>query len=80
MLRDDVVEAVRDGRFHVWLGEDVDDALRLLTGTRAGEPDATGTYPEGTVHRAVADRLAQYADTLRALTGKTETAPEPQLV
>ena len=72
MLRDDVVEAVANGRFHIWLGEAVDDALRLLTGMPAGEPDATGVYPEGTLHRAVADRLAQYAETLKALAGEGE--------
>ncbi len=69
MLRDDVVEAVRGGQFHIWVAEKVDDGLPLLTGLPAGEPDASGAYPEGTLHRAVADRLASYAKILQELAG-----------
>lgn len=67
MLRDDVAEAICNGRFHIWTGEEVDDALELLTGMPAGQPGPSGVYPEGTLHRAVAGSLAQYAETLRAL-------------
>jgi lon-related putative ATP-dependent protease len=78
MLRDDVVEAVCNGRFHIWTGEQVDDALQLLTSMPVGEPDAAGVFPQATLHRAVADRLAQYAEMLRALSAaedkKKETA------
>ncbi len=66
MLRDDVVEAVRDGRFHVWTAGRVDDALHLLTGLPAGARDASGAFPEGSLHHAVTGRLARYTETLRA--------------
>ena len=72
MLRDDVVEAVCNGQFHIWTGEELEDILQLLTAMPTGEPDATGVYPEGTLHRAVADRLAQYAETLRKLAASEE--------
>jgi predicted ATP-dependent protease len=45
MLRDDVVTAVAAGQFHIWLAEEVDDALEMLTGVPAGRADATGLYP-----------------------------------
>jgi len=61
MLRDEVVEAVAKGQFHIWLGEEVDDAMQLLCGTPADE-----------VHRAVAGRIAEYAATLKALAGDGE--------
>jgi len=77
MLRDDVVEAVADGRFHLWLAEEVDDALELLAGRPAGLPDAAGAYPEGTMHRAVAERLANYAEILRALGGEEKKPEKP---
>jgi len=76
MLRDDVVEAVSTGQFHIWLADDVNTALELLTGQPAGEPDASGVFPEGTLHRAVADRLSQYAEKLRALAAE-EKKPAP---
>jgi len=77
MLRDDLVEAVASGQFHIWHGEEVDDVLQLLTSKPAGEADAAGVYPEGTLHRAVADRLVQYAETLRALGAEEKKAEKP---
>ena len=72
MLRDDVVAAVTAGQFHIWLAEEVDDALEMLTGVPAGQADATGLYPTGGLHRLVADRLAHYAEELRALGGEVK--------
>jgi lon-related putative ATP-dependent protease len=75
MLRDDVVQAVRAGQFHIWTAAAVDEALQLLTGREPGEPDPSGVYPEGALHRAVADRLARYTAALRAM-GPEEKKPE----
>lgn len=65
MLGDEVLEAVRDGQFHIWVVQEVDEALALLTGSVPGDPGDDGIYPEGTVHRAVFDRLAEYESVLR---------------
>jgi predicted ATP-dependent protease len=66
MLRADVVEAAEKGLFHVWPVETVDQALELLTGVAAGERDAQGRYPDGTVNRRVDDRLAALAEKARS--------------
>jgi lon-related putative ATP-dependent protease len=68
MLRDDVIEAVTAGQFHVWVAAEVDEALELLTGS-----------PAVSVHQAVARCLAGYAEALRALTAE-EKKPEPTTV
>lgn len=65
MLREEVVEAVRARRFHVWAVSHVDEGIELLTGRPAGEPAADGAFPEGTVHRLVQDRLREYAEQVR---------------
>jgi lon-related putative ATP-dependent protease len=57
MLRRDVIAAVRQGRFHVYPISDVDQAITLLTGIPAGDPDEQGIFPEGTVNHAVSKRL-----------------------
>ncbi|WP_440995316.1 Lon protease family protein [Arhodomonas sp. SL1] len=62
MLHRDVVAAVEAGEFHIWPLDHVDDALTLLTGTPAGERDEAGTFPEGSVNRAVEARLLRYAE------------------
>jgi lon-related putative ATP-dependent protease len=66
MLRSRVVEAVRDGRFHVYAVDHVDQALALLTGIAAGERQADGSFPEGTLNRRVTDRLVELAEKRRA--------------
>lgn len=67
MLRRDVVEAVAAGTFHVYPVTSVDEALEVLTGLPAGERDAEGNYPEGSVNRAVMDRLTHLAERRREL-------------
>ena len=61
MLRKDVVDAVREGRFHVWAIDTVDQGIEVLTGVPAGEPDSRGRYPPGTINRLVMDELAKLA-------------------
>ena len=75
MLRDDVVEAVRSGQFHIWTVEDVDALLQDLTGLPCGEPDAAGVYPEGSLHRLVSDRLEQFGRVMRAASPTEEKKP-----
>lgn len=61
MLRHDVVDACRQGRFAIYPVEHVDQGIELLTGTAAGEADDQGRYPAGTVNRKVQARLATFA-------------------
>ena len=65
MLNDEVIGAVRDGRFHIYPIETVDEGIEILTGVASGEVQADGTYPEGTVHALVQARLAEMADIAR---------------
>lgn len=61
MLRADVVEACRQGRFAIYAIDHVDQGIEVLTGVPAGEADAQGRYPTGTVNRKVQARLAAFA-------------------
>lgn len=66
MLREDVVVAVRDGRFRIWAVTDVDEALERLTGLPAGAPDANGRMePEDSVNGRVAGGLKKLAQLRR---------------
>jgi predicted ATP-dependent protease len=59
MLREDVVQAVRAGTFHIWAVEDVDEAIELVTGVPCGSPDAKGQVPTGSVNHRVATQLTR---------------------
>jgi lon-related putative ATP-dependent protease len=65
MLRDDVIEAVRAGRFHVYSVDSVDGAMELLTGLSAGERGPDGAYPADSVNGRVDARLREMGETLR---------------
>ena len=76
MLRADVVDAARDGRFHVYPIATIDQGIECLTGVPAGERDAEGRFPEGTINHAVEARLRGFAETLHAFAARGPGAGE----
>jgi len=65
MLKPDVVDAVREGKFHIWTVRTIDAGLEVLTGLPSGESGSDGRYPEGTVNALVTKRLQELAERLR---------------
>jgi lon-related putative ATP-dependent protease len=66
MLDQEVIDAVREGVFHVWAVRTIDEGIELLTGRRAGRRRKDGSFPPESVHGLVAARLAEFADRLKA--------------
>ncbi len=62
MLREDVVAAVADGKFHIWPVRTIDEGIALLTGVPAGERDPDGVYPPETVNGRVDRKLRELAE------------------
>lgn len=69
MLRPDVVEAVEAGKFHIYPVETIDQGVEILMGRPAGEKQADGTFPEGTVNRLVDEKLAEMARRMKEFEG-----------
>jgi predicted ATP-dependent protease len=69
MLREDVVEAVRQERFHVYVVSTVDEGLTLLSGRQAGERGPDGRFPPDSVNGAVDRALAENVARLRLMRG-----------
>ncbi|MBN2465046.1 ATP-dependent protease, partial [candidate division WOR-3 bacterium] len=59
MLRSEVVQAVKEGKFHIYAVATIDEGIEFLTGVPAGVPDAKGAYPDDTVSGKVMKRLAE---------------------
>lgn len=82
MLREDVVQAVADGRFFIWPVATIDEGIEILMDMPAGERgDETGDYPEGTVHHAVKKRLLEMALELKSFgdrDGENRDSREPE--
>lgn len=77
MLREPVVDAVREGQFHVWAVRTVDEGLEVLTGLLAGQADGNGQFPEGTVNANVEKRLADLGERLRRFAPVIRATQEP---
>ncbi|MEO1293188.1 MAG: AAA family ATPase, partial [Pseudomonadota bacterium] len=77
MLREDVVEACRDGRFAVYPVQTIDQGIALLTGLPAGTRGANGLFPEGSVNARVEARLVDFAQRRRAFGEAGKTGSEP---
>jgi hypothetical protein len=60
-LRNEVVQAVRDGKFNVYAVEHADQAISLLTGISAGAADEAGVFPEDSVNGRVQAALQNLA-------------------
>ena len=61
-LSDDVVEAVRDGLFHIYSISSIEEGIEVLTGVPAGKKDSSGHFPSGTVNDLVYKKLKAYAN------------------
>ena len=57
MLREDVIQAVEDGKFNIYAVDTVDDGIEILTGMKAGTADKNGNYPKKSVNYAVQQGL-----------------------
>ncbi|MBT3550889.1 MAG: AAA family ATPase [Rhodospirillaceae bacterium] len=67
MLKSDVVDACRDGQFHIYAVATIDEGLEVLTGLEAGEADEKGYYPIGSLNRTVTAKLEASAKKALAL-------------
>jgi len=65
MLKEEVVQAVKDGKFHLYSVKTINEGIEVLTGVKAGEKRKDGSFEEGTVGYAVDKRLKEMAERLK---------------
>jgi ATP-dependent Lon protease len=61
MLRHDVLDAVKKGKFHIYAIHTIDEGIEILTGIPAGTQSKNGSFPKGTLHYSVDRKLTQFA-------------------
>jgi lon-related putative ATP-dependent protease len=71
MLKQEVIESVEQGQFHVWPISAVEEGVPILMGLQAGALGPERTYEEGTLFRKVDDRFLEIAEIVKAF-GKEE--------
>lgn len=65
MLREEVIDAVRQGKFHICTVDTVDEVIEILAGVESGMKNEDGTYPESSINYKVDKRLKDMAAKLR---------------
>ena len=70
MLRHDVVQAAREGRFRVFPIETIDQGIELLTGVPAGVRDGAGEYPADSINGRIEQKLEALSDVVRQFNAK----------
>jgi predicted ATP-dependent protease len=78
MLKEEIVETVKAGQFHLYAVKMIDEGIEVLTGVKAGERREDGTFENGTVNHKVDNQLKDMAEKLRDFQvppseGKTKT-------
>ena len=60
-LSDEVVDAVKNKKFHIYAVSTIEEGIEVLTGVPAGKKDKDGHFPAGTVNYLVYEKLKKYA-------------------
>jgi predicted ATP-dependent protease len=65
MLREDILDAVAAGKFHIWPVSKIEQGIEILTGCSAGQKKSDGKFEEGTVFALMDERMRDMARTLK---------------
>lgn len=60
MLKDEVIEAVKKDKFHIWTIDTIEDGLKILTGKRVGKRNKTGKFSKNTIYHDVEETLREF--------------------
>lgn len=59
-LSDEVIQAVKEGKFHIYAVSTIDEGIEILTGVPAGKKNSAGKFPAGTINYLVYEKLKKY--------------------
>lgn len=61
-LSDEIVEAVKAKKFHIYAISNIEEGIEILTGVPAGKKDKNGNFPAGTINYLVYEKLKKYSN------------------
>jgi predicted ATP-dependent protease len=65
MLKEEILDAIKDKKFHIWSVSTISEGIEHLTGVPAGVRKADGSYPSGSINDLVQGTLSQMADRVK---------------
>ena len=69
MLKEEIVDAVKSGKFHIYTVNSIDEGVEILTGIKAGMKLPDGSYEDDSVYSRVDKRLQEMAEILKQYPG-----------
>lgn len=60
-LTDEIIESVKEGKFHIYAISTIDEGIEILTGVTAGKRNKDGKFPSGTINYLVQEKLNKFA-------------------
>jgi predicted ATP-dependent protease len=65
MLKREVIEAVKTGKFHIYAARTIEEGIEILTGVSAGKQLPDGSFEKDSIYERVDRRLREMAETAR---------------
>ena len=60
-LSDEIIEAVKDKKFHIYAITTIDEGIEILTGVPAGKRNKEGKFPAGSINYLAQEKLKKFA-------------------
>ena len=64
MLKDEVIKAVKEKKFHIYAIKNIDEGIEILTGVKAGKRSASGKFSKNTINYRISQRIKEFANKL----------------
>jgi lon-related putative ATP-dependent protease len=78
MIKNDLVDAVREGKFTIYPIDRVEEGIEILTNIPAGDLREDETYPEGTINYLVVKRLTEISEAVKEKKEEEKTKKEKE--
>jgi len=72
MLKEEIVEAVRDNKFKIYGIKTIDEGIEVLTGIKAGKRGKNGKFPKDTINFAVDEKIKDFTEKISKLSQKKD--------
>jgi len=67
VLKDEVIEAVKENKFHIYIVSTIEEGIEILTGVKAGKMGSDGKYEEGTINYRINKKIEELAEKMKNL-------------
>ncbi|MCL5070945.1 MAG: AAA family ATPase [Actinobacteria bacterium] len=76
VLKDEVIKAVKEKKFHIYSVRTIDEGIEILTGLRAGKLKTDGTFEKDSINYKVDSKIKEFMEKYKALSGPAAAAAE----